>query len=87
MIIARSEKEIDEILEYFVKDGFEGPTVIIDKKQVDLFYWKDCMIEEFNKKSLLIFETRCQWDNQEFRVRKFLHWNAPETLEEYKGEG
>ena len=86
MIIAKSEKEIDNILDYFNKDGFEGPTVYIDKKLVDLYYWKDCMIEEFQKHGLLIFEPKWEWDNQENRIRKFLRWYSPVTLEEYQDE-
>lgn len=86
MIIERNEKDIDEILDYFLKDGFEGPAVYIDKKQVDLYYWKDCMVEEYQKQGLLIFEPKWIWDNQENRIRKFLRWFAPVTLEEYQYE-
>lgn len=86
MIIARNEREIDEILDYFTKDGFEAPTVYIDKKPVDLYYWKDYMMEKYQKQRLLIFEPKWAWDNQEGRIRKFLTWFSPVTLEEYGSE-
>ena len=83
MIIARSEEEIDKILDYFVKDGFEGPMLYINKKHADLYYWKDCMLESFSKKGLLIFEPIWGWDNQENKIKNSLRWFSPSTLDEF----
>lgn len=83
MIIARNKEEIDKILDYFAKDGFEGPTVFINNKPVDLYYWKDCMLESLSEKGLLIFEPKWEWDNQEGKIKKYLRWCSPSTLDEF----
>lgn len=83
MIIARNEKEVDSILDYFIAEGFISCT---RPYKPDLNEWREWIKEEHLKKSetgILIFVPHWDYDIQKNRVVKSLNWHSPETLETF----
>ena len=86
MIIARTEQEIDRILDHFIADGFISCT---RGYKPDLNQWRDFIKEEYLNESetgIVIFVPNWDYDLQQQRVVKTLNWHVAETLEQFLKE-
>ena len=81
MIIARTEKEVDDVIDYFIEEGFISCTRTY---KPDLEEWRDYIKTEYlTKKGLVIFIPHWDYDPAVNDVIKTLNWHVPDTLEEY----
>ena len=81
MIIATSFSEIDQILDHFIAEGFEAPTMGF---QPGLENWREWLKEEhLAKNKAVIFDPVWVFEPRNNGMRKILRWYDGYTFGEY----
>lgn len=82
MIIARTEEEIDRLMDFFIKSkNYEGPFVYKDGKRIPLDYWRENMKRRLKENGYLGFIIRPIWSNDS--MINVVDWESVSTVDNY----
>lgn len=82
-IIAKTNEEIDRLVDEFEKKGVKGPRIYKDGVRHPLSFWKEQMKTMLEAYWAIIFCERFEYNPQEKRSEVSVSWGFPLTVDEW----
>lgn len=82
-IIAKTNEEIDRLVDKFENEGLKGPRIYKDNVRYPLSFWRKQMKSTLEAYGAIIFIERFEYNLQEKSGEVCVSWGFPLTAEEW----